>query len=743
MQMRQSPQLIFNPYVASTLLCIVALFFAYLTAAILGFGLTFPFIGVIAVMAWYGGTRVGVYTTVLAFFMIYFGVVSAGRSTVSDPTWLVFFEALGLLLSWLLGRSRNYEEELHSTKTQLEFIISSISDGITALDRNLQPVFANQAAANMLDYRSPGHIVQTPSPQLAQHIDIFDEQGKPIHLDDMPQRKAILQGVGAEMTYVMRMASGEERWIKQKSVPFFDANGEVSLAISVLQDITEQREYAERLQAEQKRLQSVLDNLPALVGLMTPDGTLTYANRLALQTVEEPNHLINKTLADTSWWNYDPRMQEQARDIVQRAKAGETVRADVELRVNTGEHIAVDFMISPILDEDGEVTGLIPAGVDITARKAIERERVNLMLSLADERERLKSIFENIPGIVTEMWMENQQVTSRFTSDYAERLLGYPMSKWEETPTMWQDIMHPEDFERVSKEVLSAYEQGEGILEYRVYDSKGQLHDLEGHMKVLKWTDNREVLLTINMDVTERKNVARELARYTQDLKRSNEELQQFAYVASHDLQEPLRMVTSYMQLLQQRYKDQLDPDAQEFISYAVDGASRMKALIQDLLTYSRVETAAREFLTVNMNDVVKTVQRHLRFSVEETKTSITFDELPKIRADEQQVTQLFQNLITNAIKFRSDQPPHIHIDAKREGRFWQFCVQDNGIGIDQQYYQRIFIIFQRLHNRSKYPGTGIGLAICKKVVERHGGNIWVESKPGDGTTFYFTLPAA
>lgn len=741
--MRQSQQLIFNPYVASTLLCVAALFFAYLTEPILGFGPTFPFLAVIAVMAWYGGTRTGVYTTVLSFFLIYFGVIMVGKSSTTNPNWLVFFEALGLLLSWLLGRSRNYEEELRSTKTQLEFIISSISDGITALDRNLQPVFANQAAANMLDYRSPGHIVQTPSPQLGQHIDIFDEQGKQVDLDDMPQRKAILQGIGAEMTYVMRMASGEERWVKQKSVPFFDANGEVSLAISVLQDITEQREYAERLQAEQKRLQSVLDNLPSFVGMMTPEGVLTYANRLALDTVDSPDNVMNKTLADTFWWNYDPRTQEQARDIVRRAQAGETVRADVELRMGHDERMVVDFVLSPVVNEEGEITGLIPAGVDITARKAIERERVNLLLSLADERTRLKSIFENIPGIVTEMWIEDQKVISRFTSDYAERLLGYPMSQWEAKPTMWQDIMHPDDFERVSQDVLAAYQNGEGVIEYRVYDNKGQLHDLEGHMKVLKWTDNREVLLTINMDVTDRKNAARELARYTQDLKRSNEELQQFAYVASHDLQEPLRMVTSYMQLLQQRYKDQLDPDAQEFISYAVDGATRMKSLIQDLLIYSRVETAAREFSTVDMADVVKTVQRHLRFTVEETGAKITFDEMPKIRADEQQITQLFQNLISNAIKFRSDQPPHIYIGAKREGRFWQFCVQDNGIGIDQQYYQRIFVIFQRLHNRSKYPGTGIGLAICKKVVERHGGNIWVDSKPGEGTTFFFTLPAA
>lgn len=742
MQVRQSQHLIFNPYIAATGMCLAALLFAYVSIPLIGSGPPFGFLVAVAIASWYGGTRVGVYTSVLTFFMVYFGVLMPGIFPIQNMAFMAFFMVACLLQSWLLGRSYTYEQELHSTKTQLEFIISSISDGITAIDRNLQPVFANQAAANMLDYRSPGHIVQTPSPQLAQHIEVFDVHGKPISFDEMPQRKAILQGVPGEMTYFMRMASGEERWIKQKSVPFFDANGDVSLAISVLHDITDQREYENRLQAEQKRLQSVLDNLPSFVGVMTPDGEITYANRLALQTISDPKEIIERRLEDTYWWRHDPKMQEQARDMVQRAKSGESVRADVELRVNGDERIIVDFMLSPIYDE-GEVVALIPAGVDITSRKSIEKERVNLLLSLADERTRLKHIFENIPGIVTEMWIEDEKVTSRFTSDYAERLLGYPMSQWEERATMWQEIMHPDDFERVSQEVLAAYDRGEGIIEYRVYDSEGKLHDLEGHMKVIKWADKREVLLTINMDVTERKNATRELSRYAQELKRSNEELQQFAYVASHDLQEPLRMVTSYMQLLQQRYKEQLDPDAQEFISYAVDGASRMKALIQDLLTYSRVETAAREFSTVDMNEVVKTVQRHLRFTLEETKTAITFDEMPKIRADEQQITQLFQNLISNAIKFRSDQDPHIHIGVKKEGRFWQFCVQDNGIGIDQQYYQRIFIIFQRLHNRSKYPGTGIGLAICKKVVERHGGNIWVESTPGQGTTFFFTLPAA
>jgi len=725
-------------------MCLGALLFSYVIQALIGAVPVYGFIAATAVAAWYGGVRVGVYATVLSMFMIYFGLVLTGVFPSTDNiVFMASFGALCLLLTWLLGRYYTYEQELQTTKTQLEFIISSMSDGVTALDRNLQPIFVNQAAAKMLDYRSPGHIAETPAPQLDQNMQVFDEQHQPIPLDDMPQRKAIFQGISSELTYLLRMPSGAERWIKQKSVPFFDAKGEVSMAISVLEDITEQREYADKLKAEQKRLQTILDNLPNLLGVMTPDGILTYANRLALELANlKIEDVINKPFPETYWWAYDPMIQTRLRSAIEQAKRGEIVRYDVDVRVSDEQRVTIDFMISPIY-EDGEIVALVPAGVDITARKAVEQERMNLLLSLADERTRLKSIFENIPGIVTEMWIEDKKVTSRFTSDYAEKLLGYPMSQWETEADLWQQIMHPDDFERATKDVLAAYDRGYGIIDYRVYDSNKQLHDLEGHMKVIKGSDKREVLLTINMDVTERKNATRELSRYAQELKRSNEELQQFAYVASHDLQEPLRMVTSYMQLLQQRYKEQLDTDAQEFINFAVDGATRMKSLIQDLLIYSRVETAAREFAVINMSDLMQTIKLHLRFLLEESGAELTYDELPKIRADEQQISQLFQNLISNAIKFRAKAAPHVHIGVKRDGLFWQFCVQDNGIGIDPQYYQRIFIIFQRLHNRTKYPGTGIGLAICKKVVERHGGTIWVESKPGGGTTFYFTLPAA
>jgi len=226
-----------------------------------------------------------------------------------------------------------------------------------------------------------------------------------------------------------------------------------------------------------------------------------------------------------------------------------------------------------------------------------------------------------------------------------------------------------------------------------------------------------------------------------QQLSRSNAELEQFAYVASHDLQEPLRMIASYTQLILRRYGDRFDGDAREFMDFIVDGATRMKQLIEDLLAYSRVGTHGKAFRPTDSGAAVQKALANLRAAIESSNGTVTCDPLPTINADEFQLVQLFQNLIGNALKFKGAETPHVHISVNEQADTWTFGVKDNGIGIDGEYFDRIFMVFQRLHSRTDYPGTGIGLAICKKVVDRHGGRLWIESGVGSGSTFWFTVP--
>ncbi len=244
-------------------------------------------------------------------------------------------------------------------------------------------------------------------------------------------------------------------------------------------------------------------------------------------------------------------------------------------------------------------------------------------------------------------------------------------------------------------------------------------------------------------DITERKWAEEQLAQRTTELSRSNAELQQFAYVASHDLQEPLRIVSSYAQLFESRYKDKVDEKGQKWIFYMVDASKRMQRLIEDLLTYSRVATKGQEPSVTDSQKCLQDALANLKLAIERSGTDVTHDPLPAVMADRLQLTQLLQNLVGNAIKYRDHQRPTVHIGGQRDGVHWRFTIRDNGIGIDPKFHERIFGLFQRLHERGKYEGTGIGLAICKKIVERHGGQIWIESAEGKGSTFHFTLPLA
>jgi PAS domain S-box-containing protein len=332
--------------------------------------------------------------------------------------------------------------------------------------------------------------------------------------------------------------------------------------------------------------------------------------------------------------------------------------------------------------------------------------------------------------------------TVRYANAAIQPLLGFAPSEIVGHPF---DGLFPADARPILAPVMARHRPDEppAVVEIRGGRKDGSTVPLQVVVQPALWL-RKPVWGVLLQDLGEREKLVLALSARGAELARSNRELEQFTYIASHDLQEPLRMVGSYTQLLQRRYADRLDDDAKEFLRYAQEGATRMRDLIDDLLTYSRLGTRKETLQRVSVESVIALVLANLRESIAEAHAEVTHGPMPEVEGDPTQLAQLFQNLIGNAIKFRGATPPHIAVRAERVGPDWRFSVKDDGIGIPPEYQERIFVIFQRLHSREEYPGTGIGLAVVRKVVERHGGRIWVESsgQPGQGTTFFFTIPA-
>ena len=326
----------------------------------------------------------------------------------------------------------------------------------------------------------------------------------------------------------------------------------------------------------------------------------------------------------------------------------------------------------------------------------------------------------------------------------AERLLGY---KEQAVHGQHFEFMFPEDEQSAgapSRELNTAIRTGHAESEGWRIRSDGSRFWASG---VLRPTRDAGGAITgfvkVMRDMTEQRQYAERLAEQAKALQRSNEDLQRFAYVASHDLQEPLRMIGSYSQLLVRKNADRLDEDSQQFVRFIVAGVERMRCLIRDLLDFSRLTSEnAHEPMPVECHAVLGLALQHLQFKISETGAKVTFDRLPVVLANETRLLQVFQNLIGNALKY-CQTTPRVHVSAARDGEYWRIAIRDNGIGIDPEHQEKVFGLFQRLHTRTEYPGTGIGLATCKRIVEQHGGRIWVESGKGEGSTFYFTLPAA
>lgn len=369
---------------------------------------------------------------------------------------------------------------------------------------------------------------------------------------------------------------------------------------------------------------------------------------------------------------------------------------------------------------------------DITDSKKAQEE-------LSKTQFRLATLLKNLQDVV----LYETGAGKEFMSENVIDMLGYPADMFADRE-FFKTITHPGDWISIEEKTLEWHSKGStGVLnlEFRVRKADGTYIWVEDHMIKVR-NNGHSHMAGVLINITEHKSTEVKLKLLADKLTQSNQELEQFAYVASHDLQEPLRMVASYIQLLQRRYKGKLTAESDEFINYAVDGVVRMKSLINDLLAYSRVNTKEAPMEDVDVNKVLELNLTNLAATIAETGAVVNYKNLPTVRANKSQMNQLMQNLISNAIKFRKpDVKPVVNISAKHEGNEWLFTVSDNGIGIDKEFTDKIFIIFQRLHNSSQYPGTGIGLAICKRIVEKLGGHLWVESEQGKGTAFNFTIP--
>jgi PAS domain S-box-containing protein len=400
-------------------------------------------------------------------------------------------------------------------------------------------------------------------------------------------------------------------------------------------------------------------------------------------------------------------------------------------RRKDGGEFPIEIMLSPLESVEGI---LVTAAIrDISVRKNAEKH-------LAQMEGRYRGLLEAAPDA---MVVVNPGGDIVLLNVQAENKFGY--SRDELVGQKIKNII-PEGFaERLIADALRTAEDalaqqiGTGI-ELTGRRKDGSEFPIEIMLSPLDSAEGILVTAAIR-DITARKKAEMHLLHTVEELNRSNEELGQFAYIASHDLQEPLRMVASYTQLLSRRYKGKLDADGDQFIAFAVDGANRMQRLIQDLLAFSRVGTKGQDLLDISSEDALQQALMNLCSALEESGAQVTHDPLPPVQADETQLVQLFQNLVGNAIKYQSPGVPRVHVSAARNGaKKWIFSVKDNGLGIDPQYFDKIFGMFQRLHKREEFAGTGIGLAICKKIVERHGGSISVESQPGQGSTFHFAL---
>ncbi len=558
-----------------------------------------------------------------------------------------------------------------------------------------------------------------------------------IHPDDIPKvthhLKLCLANQADVSEYRVLSREGEVRWLRSYIQPIWDSQAErVAYFYGAAQDITERKQIEAALQESQENLAALINNTHDLIWSVDENLRLTVMNAPFKARVKLLSDISPQIGQHISVY-LPPDIKGEWLALYRRALNGESFT--IERHYDMGilpEAKDVEISFDPIMGEKDRVRGVGVFSRDITMRKRAEQAQAFLASIVASSDDAI--IGKSLDGKILS-WNRG-----------AERIYGYTE---EEVVGSSISIIIPPDRADEFSQILERIKQGESLENYETVRVRedGVLINVSLTVSPIKDTAGQVTgASTIARDITARKRDEAALARYAEELARSNEELERFIYIASHHLQEPLRMVSTYTQWLARRYEGQLDAMADEFITYAVDGATYMSQLLRDLLFYSKVDRRAmaddRLGLT-SCEDVVNNVLRQLRPVIESSHATVTYDALPELLVNAEQLGLVFKNLISNALKFHRADPPRVHIGSQEQEGAWLFSICDNGIGIEPKHTARIFRLFERLHTRDQYPGTGVGLAICKRIIEHHGGRIWVESEPGVGSTFFFTLPGS
>ncbi|MGE5351023.1 MAG: PAS domain S-box protein [Acidobacteriota bacterium] len=685
------------------------------------------------------------------------------------------------------------QSELRQSNRILKSVFSSLNEAVLLIDPATQKIIdCNKAAEKILGYEK--HELEGQDMRLLQ----VNEE---MHNRFTDESSEALKTKGFYETVFHLRRKNREIFISEHYVnPIYDENGKLNLIVSVVRDITE-RKKAENQIYNQKYRAEALAGISQKLNEVTLDyqAVLDVAVRYTAELIGDAA-IIRLTSEDNNWitpaafYHSDYEKVRLLHDIfetetqaVNEGFAGYVIKTgkpvlianvtkekliaarDKEYFPYSEDYRTFSFLMVPLRVEN-KLIGTMDISRDepghpYTLEDQFFLQNIADRIALAIFNAQLYS--NNLHEISVrkqteitlrqkeELLAEAQRLTHLGSyqyyisenklnfSDELFRIFGLEPSG--ESPTLEEIIsrVQREDLELFSKTLkLPMDGKNSYEAEYRLQLPDGtQKYVLSKSKPVINEAGRLEEVLGAVLDITERKKSEEELKQTLTELERSNKDLEQFAYVASHDLQEPLRMVSNFTQLFARRYRNRLDSNADEFIEFIVEGAMRMQHLIRDLLLYSRLSARTKNFEPVDFKAVMEKVLSNLKLFIEESQATVNFGQMPVIAADPMQIEQLFSNLIINAIKFHNHEKPVVKVNCSFQNKDWVFSVQDNGIGIEPDYHERIFVIFQRLHERSEYPGTGIGLAICKKVVEYHGGRIWVDSEQGKGSTFYFSIP--